>query len=85
MIIIIGAFMRIGNYIATPIMKLLQKTPYQGSFCSIHAATSPEIDKTEGGQYLVHCRSHPVSEAAMNNEAAIKLWMISEKLTGLAQ
>ena len=37
-----------------------------------------------GGLHYFHCEPTEISEAAKNNETAIRLWMRSEQLTGLA-
>lgn len=78
-----SSFMQIGNYLATPIMKTLQKTPEEGAYCTIHVATSPEVDKERGGDMYFHCSVFPTSKASENIEDAKKLWDLSEKLVGL--
>lgn len=79
-----NAFMRIGSEIATPIMMTLQKTPAEGAYNSIHVATSLEL-KDIGGLYFFHCRAIQVGQAALDDNAAIKLWKISEEITGLSE
>ena len=39
---------------------------------------------TEGGLHYFDSQPIEVSEAAKKSETAIRLWMVSEKLTGLA-
>ena len=38
----------------------------------------------KGGLHYFNSQPIEVSEAAKKNETAIRLWMVSEKLTGLA-
>lgn len=80
-------FMQWGNAIAAPVMKLLQKTPPQGAYSSIFAATEPmlELDQSKWGKLFFHCELFPESKAAKDEEAARKLWEVSEKLTGLSK
>ena len=78
-------WMQLGNKVAAPIMLLLQKTPPQGAYCSIYAATDPDLPFNENtsGQLLFHCRVSQVSDIAKKSEVAIRLWSISEELTKL--
>lgn len=76
-------YMRYGDMLATPFMKMLQKTPSEGAYCSIHVATSNELNNV-GGHYFMHCKSVKMGVAA-DADAAKKLWDISEKYTGLVK
>lgn len=80
-----SAFMQVGNRLATPIMRTLQKTPPEGAYCSLHAATAPELSGLRGGEYFMNCRPVAASEAAADETAAAQLWELSERLTGLAK
>jgi hypothetical protein len=79
-------WMQLGNKLATPIMMLLQKTPPQGAYGSICAATDPELyeDRSKWGHYFFHCQLSKNSKVSDDEETAKKLWDVSEKLTGLA-
>ena len=66
-------------------LELLRKTPEEGAYSSIYAATSTATSVTKGGLYIVHCEGVPASTAANDKDAAEKLWKLSEKLTGLSQ
>ena len=80
-------FMQWGNAIAAPIMMLLQKSPPQGAYSSIYAATDPELEVNEKkwGKFFFHCELFEESNAAEDLTAAKKLWEISEKITGLSK
>ena len=54
----------------------------QGAYCSIFAATDPILDGVEA-EYFFHCESADPSAAALDVDAAVKLWDISLKVTGL--
>jgi NAD(P)-dependent dehydrogenase (short-subunit alcohol dehydrogenase family) len=79
-------WMQIGNALAYPIMVCLQKTPEQGAYCSLYAATDEALgqDPALKGGYFANSRFVQPSEASENMEAARKLWEISEKLTGMS-
>jgi retinol dehydrogenase 12 len=79
-------WIQLGNQIAYPIMITLQKTPEQGAYCTLYAATNEEITKNPEyrGQYFVNSTLTKTSAAAENMEAAKKLWDLSLKLTGLS-
>jgi len=74
--------MRLGDAMAYPIMILLRKTPLQGAYSSIYAAISKDLEG-KGGLYLFHCKNIPVSKAALDDDANLKLWDLSAKLTGV--
>ena len=77
-----SAFLQIGNRLAAPIMMTLQKTPEEGAYCSVHVATSPELNALAGGEYFIHGEPAPVSKGAQSDADAARLWEVSEKLTG---
>jgi len=71
------------NTLFAPIVSSLQKTPEQGSYTSIYAATASELDEAEGGGLYFHCRPILPSRGASDLTAAQSLWTLSEKLTGI--
>lgn len=82
-----NAFMQIGNALCSPILASLQKTPPEGAYTSVHVATCPELaahPNKYAGKLFFHCELFPVSEAAKDDAAALRLWHLSEELTGLA-
>lgn len=79
-------WMRIGNSLVMPLLSAVQKTPTQGAYCSVYAATEPSLVATGSpykGGYFANSTLTEVSEAAQNMDAARKLWEVSEQLTGL--
>ena len=75
-----NAFMQIGNALAAPIMWTLQKTPEQGAYCSIYAATSPEL-VNNSGLYLFHCEAMKMNKAALDVQDNDLLWKVSQEVT----
>lgn len=61
---------------------MIQKTPAEGAYCSLIAATAPSLDGV-GGLYLVNGKAYKPGKAALDTAAAERLWKISEELTGL--
>jgi len=69
------------------------KTPEQGAATSVWAATRPELDGI-GGVYCEDCEvalpqtetdgTKGVAPWAMDPQAAERLWLLSEQLTGLS-
>ena len=76
-----SAFMRIGDMIATPFMKLIQKTPGQGAYCSVYVATAKELEGV-GGKYYFNCAEGILGPAAVTGTASERLWKESEQLVG---
>lgn len=69
------------------IMSLLRPfflTPEQGADTAIYLATSPEVSGVTG-QYFYRRKPAPVSKQAQDDEAAKRLWEVSEALTALPE
>ena len=73
-----GGFLAIGSKIAAPFFL----SPKKGAATSIYLAASPDVEGKTGG-YYVKSRSIAPSAAAQDDDAARKLWGISEQLVGL--
>mmetsp|Transcript_23450 Transcript_23450/g.21327 ORF Transcript_23450/g.21327 Transcript_23450/m.21327 type:complete len:398 (-) Transcript_23450:24-1217(-) len=76
-------FMRVAQMIVSPILILLQKSPLQGASTSIYVATDPSLEGI-GGKYFFNNKIYPPNKSAEIKEDMLKLWEISEKLTGLS-
>ena len=72
--------MRSLNLMFSPILTVLQKTPNQGCFCTVHAAIQSDWDGV-GGKYIANCEASPCNPAALDAEAAQRLWDLSELLS----
>jgi NAD(P)-dependent dehydrogenase (short-subunit alcohol dehydrogenase family) len=68
-----------------PPLKLFRRwmrTPEQGAATAVHLATSPEVEGVTG-EYFIDGRPVALAAAATDDEAARRLWSISERMTGL--
>jgi NAD(P)-dependent dehydrogenase (short-subunit alcohol dehydrogenase family) len=80
------------NFFAKPgLMGLLGKiaglfmiSSTEGAKTSIYLATSPEVEGVSG-KYFDKCKERLPNAVAQDDEAAHRLWALSEKLTGLEQ
>jgi hypothetical protein len=70
---------RLGVALARPFFL----SPRQGARTSVYLASSPEVEGRTG-LYWVRCRPSRPSAAAQDDEAARRLWEVSEQLVGLA-
>ncbi len=61
----------------------LTKSNAQGAETSIYLASSPEVEGVTG-KYFADSKETPSSPASHDQEAARRLWEISEQMTGLA-
>jgi NAD(P)-dependent dehydrogenase (short-subunit alcohol dehydrogenase family) len=66
-------------WLATPLMK----TPEQGAQTSIYVATAPELANVTG-KYFANSREATSSKESRDPAAALQLWQLSERMTGLA-
>jgi NAD(P)-dependent dehydrogenase (short-subunit alcohol dehydrogenase family) len=64
------------------IMRLRGISPEEGAETSIYLATSPEVENITG-KYFYKKRPIETSSQSYDPEAALRLWKISEELTGL--
>ncbi len=68
---------------AYTLMTPFTKSNAQGAETSIYLASSPEVEGVTG-KYFVDSEETPSSPASHDEEAARRLWEISEQMTGLA-
>lgn len=57
-------------------------SPARGARTQIYLASDPEV-AGRSGSYYVRCRVHEPSRAARDDEAADRLWQVSEDLVGV--
>ena len=58
-------------------------SPEKGARTSIYLATSPEVADVTGG-YFYKCRPSTPTKVALDDEAARRLWAVSEELVASA-
>lgn len=80
---VVGTSLLIGGFAPIGWFKRFLRTPEQGASTSIYLASSPEVAGVTGGYYKDEKPIKP-SAAARDDEAARRLWTLSEQLTGLA-
>lgn len=68
--------------ISSPILSPFKKTAMQGSQTSVYVAVDPSLEK-ESGKYFSNCKEATPAANALDEAAARRLWLISEKWTGL--
>jgi retinol dehydrogenase 12 len=66
--------------IITTLQKPFARSPEKGAETSIYVALSEALDGVSGNYYF-NCKEHKPSKAGRDDEAARRLWEISEKLT----
>ena len=70
-------------WLATRLARPFALSPATGARTTIHLATSPEVEGVSG-RYFAKSREARVSSSARDDEAAARLWTLSEEMTGLA-
>jgi NAD(P)-dependent dehydrogenase (short-subunit alcohol dehydrogenase family) len=75
-----GDYGWIGNVIM-PLIKPFELSAAKGARTSIHLASSPEVE-TLSGLYFHKCAPTTPSKVAQDDEAAKRLWAVSEELVG---
>ena len=65
------------------IVGLFFRSPEQGAQTSIYLASSPEVEGVTGG-YFVRCKETEPAASGRDDDAARRLWAVSEEMTGLA-
>ena len=72
-------FLRYGEMMALPILATIRKTPAEGAYSSVYAATASEVEeKGIKGEYIFHCQPCTKGPGVVAEDAD-KLWAESEK------
>jgi retinol dehydrogenase-12 len=61
---------------------LFLTTPLKGAATTIHLASSPAVDGVSG-RYFAKCREASTTRHAQDDQAAARLWALSEQITGV--
>jgi len=70
------------RYVLWPLMWLLFKSPYEGCQTILHCALSEELQGVSG-RFYANCAEEPWSKVSLDDAVALKLWNVSEELTGI--
>jgi len=65
-----------------PLQKPFARSPKKGAESSIFLASSPAVEGVSG-HYYFNCREHKPSQAVQDDDAAKRLWQISENACGI--
>ena len=65
------------------LIKLVTISPDKGAETSVYVASSPEVEGVTG-KYFAKKRERKTSKESYNEEAAHRLWEVSEKMTGIS-
>ena len=66
------------------LFRLFATTPEKGAETSVYLASSPEVENVTG-KYFANKKPVSSSSASYDEEAARRLWHVSEELTGLSE
>jgi NAD(P)-dependent dehydrogenase (short-subunit alcohol dehydrogenase family) len=66
--------------VAMTLIRPIARSPQKGAETGIYLCTSPEVEGRTGGYYF-NCAIHDTRAAARDDDDALRLWEISEKLT----
>ena len=69
---------------ARPIINLISIRPEDGAKTTLYLATSPKVEGVTGKYFDDHQREVAASKASYDRTAQLRLWQVSEQLTGLA-
>ena len=76
------ALFSLARYVLRPVVWLLVKSPHEGCQTVLHCAMSEELQDVSG-RFYANCREAPWSEVSLDDAVAVKLWNVSEELTGI--
>jgi NAD(P)-dependent dehydrogenase (short-subunit alcohol dehydrogenase family) len=68
---------------AQPLIWLLMRSPFEGCQTVMHCILAEELDGATG-HFYANCAVEEWSEPSKNDDVALQLWQVSEKLTGIA-
>ncbi|MFT5442848.1 MAG: retinol dehydrogenase-12 [Myxococcota bacterium] len=68
-------------HIAMALIKPIARSPLKGAETGIYLCTSAEVEGKTGGYYY-NCAPNKTTSLARDDEAALRLWEVSEELTG---
>ncbi len=73
----------LANMAMRGLARVLALSPEKGAETSTYLATSPDVEGVSG-RYFVQCKPAEPTSAGRDDEAARRLWEVSEQLTGRA-
>lgn len=79
---LVGTALLFEGWAPLRLLKPFIRKPEQGARTAVHLAASPEVAGVTGGFFIDERPARP-APAALDPAAALRLWQISEELTGL--
>jgi NAD(P)-dependent dehydrogenase (short-subunit alcohol dehydrogenase family) len=79
---VVGTEILFGGWAPLRLFKRWMRTPEHGARTAVYLASSPDVAAVTG-EYFRDERPAPVFPAALDDDAARRLWEISERMTGL--
>jgi NAD(P)-dependent dehydrogenase (short-subunit alcohol dehydrogenase family) len=70
--------------LARPLINLIAMRPADGAKTTLYLAAAPDVEGVTGKYFDHHQRETPSSKASYDQAAQLRLWRVSEQLTGLA-
>lgn len=80
---VVGTDLLFGGWGPLRLLKRFLRTPEQGARVVVRLASAPELEGVTGRYFREEGEIRP-SAAALDDEAALRLWRVSEELTGIA-
>jgi hypothetical protein len=72
-----------GGFPPIRLLRRFLRTPEEGARTPVFLATSPAVAGITG-KYWIDCKEAQPAAAALDDEAAARLWLWSERMTGIA-
>ena len=69
------------KFLAYPLLLLILKTPLQGAQTTVYCATEEQLEGISG-RYFGDCKEEDCAAQAKDDAVAMRLWEVSEELTG---
>lgn len=79
---VVGTSLLLGGWAPLKLFKRWMRTPEEGARTVVYLASAPDVAGVTG-EYFIDERPAAVSPAALDDEAARRLWEISARMTGL--
>jgi len=80
---VVGTELLFGGWAPLRLLKRFMRTPEEGASVVVRLASAPELGGVTGRYFREEGEIRP-SAAALDDEAARRLWRVSEEMTGLA-
>jgi NAD(P)-dependent dehydrogenase (short-subunit alcohol dehydrogenase family) len=80
---VVATELLMGGFPPIRLLRRFLRTPEEGAATPVFLATSPAVEGITG-RYWIDCKEAQPAAAALDDEAAARLWLWSERMTGIA-